>query len=92
MPLTELADKATDKAKEAAAAISEKIITLKENVFGEDQQSIIDTFKDAGTDKVRSILEDIDHSSSYIHAVGYEITSVEVIMSLPPDVIMLFKI
>ncbi len=80
-----------DKAKESALAITDKIAEIKENLIGEESNAIIEEFKEAGTNKVKEIVEMLEDSRNYITRSGYELSSVHVSLGLPPEIGMSFN-
>jgi hypothetical protein len=80
-----------EKAKESASAITDKIVEIKENLIGEESKAIMDEFKEAGSSKVKEIVEMLEDSKNYITRSGYEFSSVHVSLGLPPEIGLSFN-
>jgi hypothetical protein len=80
-----------EKAKESASAITDKLAEIKENLIGEESKAIMDEFKEAGSSKVKEIVEMLEDSKNYITRAGYELSSANVSLGLPPEVGLSFN-
>ena len=84
-------DDLIDKAKDSASTITNKISELTNNLIGDESKTIIDEFKDAGTNKVKEVVDMIDASKIYVTRAGYELISLHVSLGLPPQISLSFK-
>jgi len=84
-------DDLIDKTKDSASTITNKISELTNNLIGDESKTIIDEFKDAGTNKVKEVVDMIDASKIYITRAGYELSSLHVSLGLPPQIGLSFK-
>lgn len=79
-----MADNLISKAKEKASEISEKIMDLKDEIWGDDEADIQEEFKETGKDKLKSLLEYINNSTELIKKSGFELKGLGVSISLAP--------
>ena len=61
---------AKDKASDAAGALSDKVNSLKE----------------AGTDKIKSYMDEISHGLPLIEEAGFKVDGINIDLGLPPDI------
>jgi len=80
-----------EKAKDSASTITDKISELTNNLIGDESRAITDEFKDAGTNKVKEVVDMIDASKIYVTRAGYELISLHVSLGLPPQISLSFK-
>ena len=80
-----------EKAKESASAITDKLAEIKENLIGEESKAIMDEFREAGSSKVKEIVEMLEDSKNYITRSGYELNSAHVSLGLPPEIGLSFN-
>lgn len=83
-------DKAKEAAKEAVSGVTEQIITFKDNYLGDEQNEINEDFKDAGSGKIKEIMDNITESMSLITSSGYEFKGIGVALGLTPSVSLSF--
>jgi hypothetical protein len=79
-----------DKVKSSTENLKSKITELKDDIWNEEQASIIQEFKDGGTAKVKSVLENMNNSGLLFLKSGYELQTVSVNLGLPPVIIASF--
>lgn len=79
-----------DKVKNSTENLKSKITELKDDIWNEEQASIIQEFKDGGTAKVKSVLENMNNSGLLFLKSGYELQTVSVNLGLPPVIIASF--
>ena len=84
-------DDLIEKAKDSASTITDKISELTNNLIGDESQVIMDEFKDAGANKVKEIVNNIEASKIYVTRAGYELISFNVSLGLPPQIGLSFK-
>jgi hypothetical protein len=84
-------DDLIEKAKDSASTLTEKISELTNNLIGDESQIIMDEFKDAGANKVKEIVNNIEASKIYVTRAGYELISFNVSLGLPPQISLSFK-
>ena len=84
-------DKIFQKAKDSANSLTDKLSELKENFIGEESKTIMDEFKDAGTNKAKEIADMLDESKNLIPRAGYELTSINAALGLPPQISLSFS-
>jgi hypothetical protein len=84
-------DDLIEKAKDSATTITDKISELTNNLIGDESKAIIDEFKDAGTNKVKEVVDMIEASKIYITRAGYELSSLHISLGLPPQIGLSFK-
>jgi len=82
-----MAENILEKAK---SAISDKLEEMKENIFGEEEKEVSEEFKDAGSSKAQTILQNIENSTAQIKRAGYEIKGMGVSLGFPPAVTLSF--
>ncbi|MDP4115914.1 MAG: hypothetical protein Q8903_07260 [Bacteroidota bacterium] len=78
------------KVKDSTENLKSKITDLKDDVWNEEQSSIIQEFKDGGTSKVKSVLENINNSGLLFLKSGYELQTVSVNLGIPPVIVASF--
>lgn len=79
-----------DKVKNSTENLKSKITELKDDIWNEEQASIIQEFKDGGTAKVKSVLENMNNSGLLFLKSGYELQTVSVNLGLPPVIVASF--
>jgi hypothetical protein len=79
------------KAKAAASKMKDKVADLKENLWDDEKKDIIEEFKDGTSEKFKSVLETLSNYNSLFKEAGYEISSINASMALPPDMSITFK-
>lgn len=84
-------DDLIEKAKESTTSITDKFNELRENLIGDESKAIMDEFKNAGVSKVKEIANMLNDSKTFIIRAGYELTSLNVSLGLPPEIGLSFK-
>lgn len=79
------------KAKTAASAIKDKAADLKENLWDDEKKEIIEEFKDGTSEKFKAMLETLSNYTALFKEAGYEISSINASIALPPDMSITFK-
>ncbi len=85
-----LIEKAKDAALDAVSTVTEQIISFKDNYLGEEQEEFGDDFKEAGSGKVREIVDSINESMALINSSGYEFKGIGVALGLTPSISLSF--
>jgi hypothetical protein len=83
-------NKAKDAAKDAVSNVSEKIVSFKDNIIGDEQNEITENFKDASNNKVKEVLDSINESMALITSSGYEFKGIGVALGLSPSISLSF--
>ncbi len=83
-------DKAKEAAKDAVTGVTEQIISLKDNYLSDEQDEVNEEFKDAGSGKIKEIMDSISESMSLITSSGYEFKGVGVALGLVPSISLSF--
>lgn len=83
-------NKAKDAAKGAVSNVSDKLVSFKDNIIGEEQNEIAESFKDASNNKVKEILDSINESMALIVSSGYEFRGIGVSLGLSPSISLSF--
>ncbi len=78
------------KAKASAASVTEKISSLKENLWDDEKAEIINQFKEKAEGKLNEVVETINKYKSLFTEAGYDIKSMSASLSIPPDISMTF--
>lgn len=81
-----------DKVIETASSVSDKVSDLKEDIWGEDQQLIIEEFKSSNIEKVKSLLTNINNSSDLFDKSGFHLSFLKVSLGLPPEITAEFTV
>ena len=79
-----------EKAKAAAASVTDKISDLKENLWDDEKSEIINQFKEKAEGKLNEVVETINKYKSLFTEAGYDIHSMSASLSIPPDISMTF--
>ncbi|MCE1166072.1 MAG: hypothetical protein LWX07_11800 [Bacteroidetes bacterium] len=82
--------KILEKTKEAVSNVTEKVVSFKDNYIGDEQNEIIEDFKEAGSNKVKETLESINESIGIIKNAGYEFKGMGVSLGLSPSITLSF--
>lgn len=80
-----------DKAKKTLESSKVKLGDLKESFFDDANKEIIEQFKDSGQEKIKETLTTFNQYSSLFKESGYEISSINASVSIPPDISISFK-
>jgi hypothetical protein len=83
-------DKAKEAAKGAVSNVSDKIVSFKDNIIGDEQNEIMEDFKDASNNKVKEVLDSIHESMGLIVSAGYEFKGIGVALGLSPSISLSF--
>ena len=83
-------NKAKDAAKDAVSNVSNKIVSFKDNIIGDEQNEIVDNFKEASNNKVKEVLDSINESMTLITSSGYEFKGIGVSLGLSPSISLSF--
>lgn len=83
-------DKAKEAAKGAVSNVTDKVISFKDNYLGDEQNEIIEDFKEAGSNKVKETLDSINDSIGIIKSAGYEFKGLGVSLGLSPSITLSF--
>ncbi len=86
----EILERAKEAAKGAVSGVTEQIISFKDNYLGEEQNEINEDFKEAGSGKIKEIMESINESISLITSSGYEFKGIGVALGLTPSIALSF--
>ncbi len=84
-------DDLLQKAKDSTSNITSKLVELKENLIGDESKTIMDEFKDAGTNKAKEITDMLDESKGLITRAGYELNAIHISLGLPPQISLSFN-
>ena len=79
------------KAKKTLEISKVKLGDLRESFFDDAKKEIIDQFKDSGQDKIKETLTTFNQYSSLFKESGYEISSINASVSIPPEISISFK-
>lgn len=79
-----------NKAKEAVSNVTEKVINFKDNFIGDEQEEINDEFKEAGSSKVKEVIDSINESMGLITSAGYEFRGIGVALGINPSITLTF--
>ena len=83
-------NKAKDAAKDAVSNVSDKIVSFKDNIIGDEQNEIVEDFKDASNSKVKEVLDSVHESMALIISSGYEFKGIGVALGLSPSISLSF--
>lgn len=75
-----------NKIKEAKDLVTEKIVKMKNEVWGDEQKMIVDEFKDKGVDRVKEIMADFNNSGDLFQSAGFKQERISISLGLPPDI------
>lgn len=84
-------DDLLQKAKDSASSLTDTLNQMKDNLIGDESSTIMEEFKNAGTNKAKEIADMLDDSKSLIARAGYELASIIVSLGLPPQISLSFK-
>lgn len=85
-----LFDKAKEAAKDAVSNVTEKVVSFKDNYIGDEQNEIIEDFKEASSNKIKETLDGINESIGIIKSAGYEFKGMGVALGLSPSITLSF--
>jgi hypothetical protein len=80
-----------DKAKASLNSTKGKLSELKENYFDDEKKEIIEQFKGSGQEKIKETLQTFNDYAALFKQSGYELSSINASVSIPPDVSISFK-
>ena len=86
-----MVDNILDSAKASLESAKEKIKSVTENLFDDEQKEIIEQFKSSGQEKMKETLSTFTEYASLFKEAGYEIGSINANVSLPPEISITFK-
>jgi hypothetical protein len=86
-----MGDGILDKAKLSIESAKEKLNTAKENLFDDEKKAIIEQFKDSGQEKIKETLTTFNQYSSLFKEAGYDLSSINASVSIPPDISISFN-
>ena len=86
-----MVDNILDSAKASLESAKDKIKSVTNNLFDEEEKEIIEQFKTSGQDKIKDSLTTFSEYSSLFKEAGYEVGSINASVSLPPEISVTFK-
>lgn len=86
-----MVDNILDSAKASLESAKEKIKNVSENLFDDEEKEIIEQFKSSGQEKIKETLSTFNQYSSLFKEAGYELSSINASVSIPPDISLSFK-
>lgn len=86
-----MVDNILDSAKASLESAKEKIKSVTENLFDDEEKEIIEQFKSSGQDKMKETLSTFSEYASLFKEAGYELGSINANVSLPPEISITFK-
>ncbi|MDZ7624055.1 MAG: hypothetical protein U5J96_06355 [Ignavibacteriaceae bacterium] len=69
----------------------EKLNAAKENLFDDEKREIIEQFKGSGQEKIKETLTTFNQYSLLFKEAGYDLSSINASVSIPPDISISFK-
>ncbi len=86
-----MSDGILDKAKASLNSTKEKIKGFQETYFDDEKKEIIEQFKGTGQEKIKETLTTFTQYSSLFKEAGYDLSSINASVSIPPDISIAFK-
>lgn len=80
-----------EKAKAAAASVTESISSLKDFFWDDERIEIINQFKEKTENKLNEVLETVSKYKALFTEAGYELNGLNASLSIPPDLAISFK-
>jgi len=80
-----MVDNILDSAKASLESAKEKIKSVAENLFDDEEKEIIEQFKSSGQEKMIATLSTFSEYASLFKEAGYDIGSINASVSLPPQ-------
>lgn len=80
-----------DKAKASLESKKEKVKEWHESYFDDEKKEIIEQFKVSGQEKIKETLKTFNDFSLLFKQGGYELSSINVSVSIPPDISITFR-
>ena len=81
-----MVDNILDSAKASLESAKEKIKSVTENLFDDEEKEIIEQFKSSGQEKMIATLSTFTEYASLFKEAGYDIGSINANVSLPPEI------
>lgn len=81
-----------DKAKAAAANVSETITNIKGFLWDDEKTEIISQFKEKAEEKLNEVIDTIAGYKSLFADAGYEVTGLNASLTIPPDIAISFTL
>jgi hypothetical protein len=86
-----MVDNILGSAKASLDSAKEKIKSVTENLFDDEEKEIIEQFKSSGQDKIKETFLTFSEYASLFKEAGYDIGSINANVSLPPEISITFK-
>jgi hypothetical protein len=86
-----MVDNILDSAKASLESAKEKLKSMTENLFDDEEKEIIEQFKSSGQDKIKETFTTFSEYASLFKEAGYEVGSINANISLPPEISITFK-
>jgi len=86
-----MVDNILDSAKASLGSAKEKIKSVTENLFDDEEKEIIEQFKSSGQEKMKETLSTFSEYAALFKEAGYELGSINANVSLPPEISITFK-
>lgn len=80
-----------DMAKASLESTKEKIKELQETYFDDEKKEIIEQFKGSGQEKIKETLKTFNDYTLLFKQGGYDLSSINASVSIPPDISISFK-
>lgn len=80
------------KAKASAGSLKEKVTAYKDNFLDDEKREIIEEFKDSGQEKLKVSLATLSEFAAIFNEAGYQLTSINATVSIPPAINISFKV
>ena len=86
-----MVDHILDSAKASLESAKEKIKSVTENLFDDEEKEIIEQFKSSGQEKMKETLSTFTEYASLFKEAGYDLGSINANVSIPPEISITFK-
>lgn len=80
-----------EKTKASLSSTKEKLKDRKDHYFDDEKKEIIEHFKGSGQEKIKETLKTFSDYSALFKQSGYELSSINASVSIPPDISISFK-
>lgn len=80
-----------EKAKASASSVKNKISGLKQNLWDEEKNEIIEQFKSGSEEKLQEIVNNLNSHASLFSEAGYQLTGITISLALPPVISIGFR-
>jgi hypothetical protein len=80
-----------NKAKASLNSTKEKLKDMKDHYFDDEKKEIIEQFKGSGQEKIKETLKTFSDYSALFKQSGYELSTINASVSIPPDISISFK-